>query len=586
MLYLTGYGLDLDDIKQFRQFESRTPGHPERNHTAGVEVTTGPLGQGFANAVGIALAERHLRERFGADVVDHHTFGICSDGDLMEGISHEAASFAGHFALNRLIFVYDDNHITIDGQTELTYTDDVVARFLGYHWNVVQLGEIANDVDALEHALRDAMAVEDRPTLLVLRSHIGWPAPHVTDSEKAHGNPLGAEEIAAVKDILGMPQEDFWVPDDVLAFYREAGRRGRVVHDSWVQRRRTLGEQAPQKAEEFQACLEGRGLNGWQEKLPVWSPDAKGIATRVASQEVLSSIFDLVPGLFGGGADLTGNTGTKVKGARLIDPKDASGRLVPFGVREHGMGAIANGLAVSGTLPFVGTFFVFSDYMRPAVRLAALSNTKVAFVWSHDSIGLGEDGPTHQPIEQLVAIRAIPQLRVIRPADPNEVSAAWRVHLDNNGPTAILLTRQAVPVLAGTAERAMVGVARGAYVLVDGQGADPDLVLIGTGSEVSLCVDAAEMLRGDGLDVRVVSMPSWDLFEDQPEAYRTEVLPRGVPTLAVEAGVRFGWERYADDAVSIERFGASAPGKVVFEKFGYTAANVAARARALRDRGR
>ncbi len=581
MLYLTGYGLELDDLKAFRQFGSRTPGHPERNHTPGVEVTTGPLGQGFGNAVGIALAERHLRERFGIDLVDHHVFGICSDGDLMEGVSHEAASFAGHFKLNRLIFVYDDNHITIDGRTELTFTDDAVKRFESYHWNVVQLGEAANDLDALERGLRDAMAVDDRPTLLVLRSHIGWPAPNLTDSEKAHGNPLGAEEVAAVKDILGMPQEDFWVPDDVLAFYREAGRRGAAQRDEWLARRRSVGSRFSERAEQFDACLQGRGLQGWQAKLPVWSGGTDPIATRVASQEVLSSVFDLVPGLFGGGADLTGNTGTKVKGTSTVTADDVSGRNVPFGVREHAMGAIANGLAMSGTLPFVGTFFVFSDYMRAAVRLAALSKTKVAFVWSHDSVGLGEDGPTHQPIEHFAAIRAIPDLRVIRPADPNEVAAAWRVHLEGEGPTAILLTRQSVPVLANTADLATDGVARGAYVLVDDGDGPPDLVLIGTGSEVSVCVGAARLLADAGARVRVVSMPSWDLFEAQPARYRASVLPAGVPKLAVEAGVRLGWDRYADDVVSIEHFGASAPGKVVLEEFGYTPENVARRARDL-----
>jgi transketolase len=579
LLYLTGYGLELEDLMEFRQYESRTPGHPERNHTPGVEVTTGPLGQGFANAVGIALAERHLRERFGSNVVDHHVFGICSDGDLMEGISHEAASFAGHFKLNRLVFVYDDNHITIDGRTELTLDDDVVRRFEGYHWNVVRLGEAANDVDTLTAALRDATMVEDRPTLLVLRSHIGWPAPHLTDSEKAHGNPLGADEVAAVKEILGMPAEDFWVPDDVLAMYREAGRRGAEARREWEERRRELERREPHRADEFDACLQGRGLQGWQEKLPVWLPGTDGIATRVASQDVLTAIFDLVPGLFGGGGDLTGNTGTKIKGTHTITPDDVSGRNVPFGVREHAMGAIANGLAVSGTLPFVGTFFVFSDYMRPAVRLAALSRTKVAFVWSHDSVGLGEDGPTHQPIEHLAAIRAIPQLRMIRPADPNEVAAAWRIHVEGDGPTAIILTRQSVPVLEATADRAMTGVAQGAYVLVDEEGGPPQLVLIGTGSEVSVCVGAAGLLRDAGVRVRVVSMPSWDLFEAQSTGYREQVLPPGVPTLAVEAATRFGWERWADDVVSIEHFGASAPGKVVLERFGYTPENVAARAR-------
>jgi transketolase len=581
LLYLCGFGLELDDLRDFRQWGSRTPGHPERNHTAGVEVTTGPLGQGVANAVGIALAEKHLRQRFGVDLVDHHVFGICGDGDLMEGISHEAASFAGHFGLNRLVFVYDDNHITIDGHTELTLTDDVVKRFEGYRWNVVRLGEIANDVDALEAALRDAMTVDDRPTLLVLRSHIGWPSPKFTDSEKAHGNPLGADEVAAVKDILGMPQEDFWVPGDVLDFYRAAGSRGAGARHEWLQRREEIGAHDQPKIEAFDACLEGRGLPGWREKLPVWAAGADPIATRVASQEVLSAIFDLVPGLVGGGADLTGNTGTKVKGASTIDAADASARLVPFGVREHGMGGIANGMAISGTLPFIGTFFVFSDYMRGAVRLAALSRTKVAFVWSHDSVGLGEDGPTHQPVEQLAAIRAMPGLRVIRPADPNEVAVAWRVHIDGDGPTAILLTRQGVPVLAASADRAGDGVPRGAYTLVDEAPGPLDLVLIGTGSEVSLCVAARDILAGEGVNARVVSMPSWDLFEAQDGAYRTTVLPAGVPAFAVEAGASFGWDRYADDSLSIDTFGVSAPGKIVLEKMGYTASNVAQRARDL-----
>jgi transketolase len=379
-----------------------------------------------------------------------------------------------------------------------------------------------------------------------------------------------------------MPQEDFWVPDDVLAFYRAAGTRGRPRRDEWQKRREAFAKESPHVSDEFQACLAGRGLNGWQDKLPVRSAGEDPIATRVASQEVLSAIFDLVPGLFGGGADLSGNTGTKVTGARLIEPDDVSGRNIPFGVREHGMGGIANGLATSGTLPFIGTFFVFSDYMRGSVRLAALSRTKVAFVWSHDSIGLGEDGPTHQPIEHIAALRAIPDLCVMRPADPNEVAAAWRVHIDNDGPSAILLTRQSVPVLANTAERAAAGVPSGAYALED-EGDRLDVVLIGTGSEVSVCSGAAALLRADGLGVRVVSMPSWNLFEAQPEAYRRQVLPEGVFRFAVEAGVRLGWDRYADDMLSIEHFGSSAPGKVVMEQFGYTPENVAQLVRAARS---
>jgi len=581
MLYLTGYGLELEDIKQFRQFGSRTPGHPEHGAAPGIEVTTGPLGQGFANGVGIAIVERHLRERFGADACDHRVFAICSDGDLEEGVSHEAASLAGHLGLGRLVYVYDDNHISIDGPTELAYSDDVRSRFEGYHWHVVQLGEVSEDVDALERGLREGIAVEDRPTLLILRSHIGYPSPKFTDTAHAHGSPLGADEVARVKEILGMPPEDFWVPDDVLEFYRQVGARGRPAREAWNERVTVFRSREPDKAEEFDLMLSARGREGWEAKLPSWEPGEK-IATRKACASVLDSILDVVPGLIGGGADLTGNTGTELKGQPQITRDDFTGRQLHFGVREHGMGSVMNGMAVSGgALPFGGTFLIFSDYERPAVRLAALSEAKVAFVWSHDSVGLGEDGPTHQPIEHLMALRAMPQLRVIRPADANEVPEAWRVHIDGEGPTAIVLTRQGVPVLEGTAERAPDGVPKGAYTLVDESGDGLDLVLLGTGSEVQLCVAAAEELAGDGLSVRVVSMPSWELFADQPDSYQDETLPPGVPTLAVEAGCSHGWDRYADDAIAIDHFGASAPGSVVLAEFGYTADNVVARARAL-----
>jgi transketolase len=581
MLYLTGFGLELDDLKQFRQFGSRTPGHPERDAAPGIEVTTGPLGQGFANGVGIAIVERHLRERFGADVCDHRVFAICSDGDLEEGVSHEAASLAGHLGLGRLVYVYDDNHISIDGPTELAYSDDVRSRFEGYHWHVVQLGEVSEDVDALERGLRDGIAVEDRPTLLILRSHIGYPSPKYTDSAHAHGSPLGADEVARVKEILGMPQEEFWVPDDVLGFYRQAGARGRPARESWNERVTAFRFRESDKAEDFDLMLNARGREGWEAKLPSWEPGDK-IATRKACSSVLDSILDVVPGLIGGGADLTGNTGTELKGQPQITRDDFTGRQLHFGVREHGMGSIMNGMAVSGgALPFGGTFLIFSDYERPAVRLAALSEAKVAFVWSHDSVGLGEDGPTHQPIEHLMSLRAMPQLRVIRPADANEVPQAWRVHIDGEGPTAIVLTRQGVPVLEGTAERAPDGVPMGAYTLVDESGDAVDLVLIGTGSEVQLCVAAAQELGGDGLSVRVVSMPSWELFAEQPDSYQDDTLPPGVPTLAVEAGCSHGWDRYADDVIAIDHFGASAPGSVALAEFGYTADNVVARARAL-----
>jgi transketolase len=582
MLYLTGFGLEVDDLREFRQWGSRTAGHPEYGHAPGLEVTTGPLGQGFANGVGIALAEANLRARFGPEVIDHHVFAICSDGDLEEGVSHEAASLAGHLGLGRLVYVYDDNHISIDGPTELAYTDRVPDRFAGYGWHVVELGEVANDVDAIENGLRTAMAEAERPSLVILRSHIGWPSPKYTDSAHAHGSPLGADEVAAVKEILGLPADDFYVPDDVLAWYRDAGTRGRSAHEDWDRRRAAFRASESAMSDEFDACLEQRGLPGWEAKLPSWDA-GESLATRVACAKVLAAALDVVPGLLAGGADLTGNTGTELSGAPVIATHEFGGRQVHWGVREHGMGSVMNGMSVSGTLPAGGTFFVFSDYMRPAVRLAALSHYKTAFVWSHDSIGLGEDGPTHQPIEHLASLRAMPGLRVIRPADANEVVQAWRVHIDGTGPTAIVLTRQSLPVLSGSAERAPEGVPRGAYTLVDETGDGLDLVLIGTGSEVSLCVAACELL-GD-VSVRVVSMPSWELFADQADDYRTSVLPPDVPTLAVEAGATFGWERYADDVVGIDRFGASAPGARVFQELGFTPENVAARARALLENG-
>jgi transketolase len=583
MLYLTGFGLELDDIREFRQWGSRTPGHPEYHHTKGVEVTTGPLGQGLADAVGIALAEKHLRARFGPDVCNHRVFGICGDGDLMEGISHEAASLAGHLRLGHMVFVYDDNHITIDGDTALAYSDDVPKRFEAYGWHVVQLGEAAEDVDAIEAGLRAGIAEEQRPTLVVLRSHIGYPSPKVQDTSAAHGNSLGADEIARVKEILGLPQADFDVPDEVLARYRAAGRRGADARAAWTARHSAWLTANPGRADEFEACLSGRPLGGWEQKLPTFET-AKLIPTREASQSVLSAVCDLVPGLMLGSADLTGNNGMAVKRLGVMEPNDATGRVIHYGIREHGMGAASNGMAVSGLLPAVGTFFVFSDYMRPAVRLASIMHTKVAFVWTHDSVGVGEDGPTHQPIEQLASLRAMPGLRVIRPADANEVAVAWRVHIDGDGPTALLLTRQKVPVLDATAERCAAGLPRGAYVLVDEGTAPADIVLIGTGSEVSVAVAARDELVARGLSVRVVSMPSWDLFEAEGDSYRVAVLPPDRPALAVEAGVRFGWERYADDVVSIDRFGASAPGDVVMRELGITPEHVVERALALLGR--
>ncbi|HUV11363.1 MAG TPA: transketolase, partial [Acidimicrobiia bacterium] len=527
LLFLTGFGLELDDLRAFRQLGSKTPGHPEYRHTAGVEVTTGPLGQGFANGVGMALAEANLRDRFGPEVCDHRVFAIAGDGCLQEGVSHEAASFAGHLGLGRLVYVYDDNHITIDGPTELSYSDDPRKRFEGYGWHIVEVGEIANDLDAIESGIREAMAEEARPSLVVLRSHIGWPSPKYTDTAYAHGNPLGDDEIRAIKAILGLPtDETFYVPDEVRAMYRESGARGREGRLEWERRRDVFRSSEPALAASYDACIEQRGVDGWESKLPSWAAGEK-LATRAACTQVLDAVIDVVPGIIAGGADLTGNTGTQLADVPVVATHQFGGRQVHWGVREHGMGSIMNGMAVSGMLPVGGTFFVFADYMRAAPRLAALSGYKTAFVWSHDSIGVGEDGPTHQPVEQLASLRAMPSLRLIRPADANEVAQAWRVHIDGDGPTALILTRQGVPVLEGTAERAPAGVPAGAYVLVDEDaasgGSGPDLVLIGTGSEVQLCVEARATLAAGGVDARVVSMPSWDLFAAQPDQYRDDV---------------------------------------------------------------
>jgi len=574
MLHLTGSGLTLEDIKAFRQWGSATPGHPERNHTPGVEVTTGPLGQGVANGVGMGITEERLRARFGPELCDHHTFVICGDGDLSEGISHEVASLAGHLGLGRLVYVYDDNHISIDGPTELALSDDAPARFGAYGWHVEDLGEVANDTDALESGLRRAMAVEDAPSLLVVRSHIGYPSPKFTDSPKAHGNPFDAAEIAVTKQVMGLPpDQSFYIPDDVLALYREAGRRGRPAREAWEKR---LADTDDRRVA-FEAALGGHGLAGWADDLPSWAVGAN-VATRKASAACLNALLDKVPGLVGGGADLTGNTGTEITDGVAFGPEDRAGRQFHWGVREHGMGGVMTGMALhGGSLPVGGTFLVFSDYMRPAVRLAALSNAHVIYSWSHDSVGVGEDGPTHQPVEHIAALRAIPNLCVLRPADANETAAAWRVAVDASGPVALILSRQDLPVLEGTADG---GFDKGAYVLAEPERA-PDLVLVGTGSEVSLCVATAELLAGEGTACRVVSMPSWDLFAAQDDAYRTSVLPEDVPSLSVEAGVTFGWERWVDAPHGLDRFGASAPGAETLDKLGFNPMAVAESARRL-----
>jgi transketolase len=583
-LHLTGFGLTMEDLQEFRQWGSATPGHPEVHHTAGVEVTTGPLGQGLANAVGMAMAERWLRTRFGADLVDHRTYVIAGDGCLMEGVSHEAASLAGHQGLGRLIAVYDDNHITIDGSTDLAYGDDAAGRFESYGWHVEKLGEAAEDIDALEAALERAAAVEDRPSLLVLRSHIAYPSPSKTDDHEAHGYALFDEEIAEAKNAMGLPPDErFYVPDDVLALYREAGARGGEARAAWAAR---LADLSGADREAWDACWAQRGPKGWEQKLPTW-PVGEKVATRKASGACFQAAAEVVPGLLGGGADLTGNTGTQLKGMGVMGRDDPGGRQIYFGVREHGMAAAMTGMSLhGGVVPVGGTFFVFVDYLRPALRLAAISEAKVVYSFTHDSVGVGEDGPTHQPVEQLASIRAIPDLRVIRPADANETAAAWRIAIAGEGPVALILSRQDVPVIT-TPEQAE-GVVQGAYVLhesagVDGDAEALDIALVGTGSEVQLCLGAATALEAEGLRVRVISMPSWDLFELLDEDTQDEVLPGQVPTLAVEAASPFGWGRFADDVVAIDRFGASAPGSVVLEQLGFSVDNVVARAFELLD---
>jgi transketolase len=578
MLYLNGYGLTLDDIKAFRTWGSLTPGHPERLHTVGVEATTGPLGQGITNSVGMAIAERMLRNNYSPDVCDHYTYVLAGDGCLEEGISHEAASLAGHLGLGRLIAVYDDNHISIDGPTELALSDNAEERFSAYGWSVENIGEVANDLDALEDALLRAKAVEDKPSLIVLRSHIGYPSPHLTDTAKAHGDPFSLDEIAETKAIMGIPNEPFWVPDEVLEYCREVISRGRATRGAWEQR---LASWDGDKAH-FEAALEGHGLPGWADGLPVLGPDDGPMATRAAIKVAIDASSAMIPGLTPGSADLTGNTGMAMAGSTNQEPETPGGHQIHYGIREHGMGGVMTGMADhGGALPVGGTFFVFSDYMRGSVRVAALSRAHVIYSWTHDSIGLGQDGPTHQPIEQLAAIRAMPGLRVIRPADANETIQAWKIAVNSDGPTAMILSRQALPIYTETAERGAEGTPRGGYVLRPAPTSSPDLVLIGTGSEVQLCLGAADVLAESGISAQVVSLPCWELFAEQSADYRSSVIPMDLPRLSVEAASTFGWERYASASVGIDHFGASASGEVCMEMFGFTVDNVVEQAKAL-----
>jgi transketolase len=582
-LFLSGYNVTLDDLKSFRQWHSRTPGHPEYGHTDGVEVTTGPLGQGIAMAVGMAIAEKHLAavyNRPGFELVNHHTFALLGDGDLMEGVSHEASSLAGTLGLGKLIFIYDDNLISLDGPTELSYTEDALERFEAYHWHVQRVTD-GNDLVALEAAIEAAKAETTKPSIIAVRTVIGYGSPKA-GTNKVHGEALGAADTAATKKFYGFPEDQsFYVPDDALANWRKAIDRGATLEGEWKQLFARYATEFPDLAVEFDRTQKGVRRTGWEKAIPSFAP-GKPQATRNAGGAILNAIADVVPELFGGAADLTSSTKTIFKpGASFhVDP---AGRNIFFGVREFGMAAAVNGIAAHGGLvPFGSTFFVFSDYCKPALRLAALMQVHSLFIFTHDSVALGEDGPTHQPIEHLMALRAVPGMTDFRPADANETAAAWRLALERTGPSFFALTRQDVPVIDPATHDVYAGVSKGAYVL--GDTASPQVILIGTGSEVWPAVEAAKLLAAEGVAARVVSFPSWKLFEEQTPEYRASVLPAAVPKLAVEAGATLGWWKYVGqdgDVIGLDRFGASAPGAKVMAELGFTAENVAARAKAL-----
>ena len=585
LLHLTGYGLPMEELERFRQWGSLTPGHPEYGLTAGVETTTGPLGQGFATAVGMAIAERFLAATFnrpGFSIFDHYTYAIVSDGDLMEGVSHEAASLAGHLGLGKIIYLYDDNEISIEGSTDITFTEDIPARFRAYGWHVQEVD--AYDLDGVEAAIRAAQEETERPSLIVCHSHIAYGSLNKQDTAGAHGAPLGEDEIRLTKQALGWsPDARFFVPDEALAVFRQAIERGREDQAQWQERFERYQETYPAEAAQLESLWAGELPAGWADMLPNFTIDDGPLATRKASGAVLNALAPVLPTLIGGSADLAPSNNTLLKAYGDFQPATPAGRNLHFGVREHAMGSILNGLALhGGLLPYGGTFLVFSDYMRPPVRLAAMMHLQVVYVWTHDSVWIGEDGPTHQPVEHVAALRAIPNLVVIRPADANETAAAWRVALERrDGPTGLALTRQKLPVLFETNRDPADTVARGAYVLADSSGL-PDVILIASGSEVHLALEARDLLAREGVAVRVVSVPSWELFDAQPTSYQESVLPPQVTArLAMEAGVTQGWARYVGpdgDVIGRDDFGASAPYKVLMEKFGFTAEAVAGRA--------
>ena len=592
LLHLTGYDVSLDDLKAFRQWGSKTPGHPEFGLTPGVEASTGPLGQGFANAVGMAIAERRLAAEFnqsGHDIVDHWTYTLCSDGDLQEGIASEAASLAGHLRLRKLVALYDDNHIQLDGPTSMAWSEDVVARFEAYGWHATRV-EDGNDIEAIAAAIEEARA-DDRPSLIAVRTHIGFGSPNRQDTQKAHGQPLGEDEVRLVKENYGWdPDKTFFEPPEALKVFRQAVPAGNEMVKAWEQAFESYAESHPDVAAAFRRrVIEGRLPERWDAGLPTYA-DAVEVATRNASQDVIQALAKPLPRLFGGAADLSESNLTDVKGEDSFEA-DEPGRNLRFGVREHAMGGIANGIAYhGGFIPYAGTFLTFSDYMRGSVRLAALSGLHVIYVWTHDSVGLGEDGPTHQPVEHYAALRAIPNLWFVRPGDANEATAAWAIAIERgsespSGPVGLSLTRQKLPTLPGTAEHAREGLRRGGYILREASGGAGSIkmILIGTGSELQLAFGAAEALESEGVPSRVVSLPCWELFERQDAAYRESVLPPGVrKRVSVEAGVSLGWERWVGDEgaiVGLDHFGASAPAGTIFEKFGFTVDRVTGIAR-------
>ncbi len=597
LLHLTGYDLSLDEIKHFRQWGSKTPGHPERGHTVGVEVATGPLGQGISNAVGLAMAEAWFAARFnkpGHTIIDHYTFGICGDGDLMEGVAQEATSLAGHLRLGKLIFLYDNNHISLAGQTSLCYTENVAKKFEALDWHVVQV-DAGNDVEAVAKAIEESKAETGKPSLIMVHTHIGYGSPKKQDTFEAHGNPLGEEELLAAKKALAWPSTDkFYLPEDAVQYFRQAIGKGAKAQQAWQTKFDAYKAQFPKEAAELDLMISGKLPADFAADVPKWKPEDKPIATRAAGGQVMNALAKHLHNLVGGSADLNPSTNTALKGEgdfqnpELGGPGSQgavggvwgyAGRNMAFGVREHAMGAAVNGMAAhGGLLPFSATFLVFSDYMKPSIRLGALSQLKVFYVFTHDSVGVGEDGPTHEPIEQLAGLRAIPGLNVVRPADPNETADCWTTAIQRNGPTLFALTRQAVPVLNRSGAKG--DASKGGYILSDADGGSPDVILIGTGSEVSLCVKAQEKLKGYGVKARVVSMPSFYLFEAQDAAYRESVLPSAAKKrVTVEAASTFGWARYAGCegiSIGIDHYGASAPGDIIMKNFGFTAENVTA----------